>query len=313
MQIFYGIDGYPKTTNSVVTTGTFDGVHLGHKKVLDTVVSEALNKGGPGVVITFLNHPRIVLNKDAVNLNFLNTLEEKISLIADCGIDRLLILPFDKEFAKQSAEQYISKYIKGILCSDLMIIGYDHHIGKERQANKSDIENVAALYGISTIVVPPAFISGQAVSSTRIRNALKKGDIKQANSCLGYNYFFNGKVVNGNHIGEKLGFPTANLLVEDKLKLIPGEGVYAVTVNLNSNIYKAMMNIGNRPTINKNTESNTIIEVHIFDFNNYIYNDKIRVNVIEKIRNEIKFNGLDELKSRLEIDKSIALKILSSL
>ncbi|HRS53751.1 MAG TPA: bifunctional riboflavin kinase/FAD synthetase [Bacteroidales bacterium] len=311
MQIFYGIENYKKLTNPVVTIGTFDGVHIGHKKVLYTLNSTANSIKGNGIVITFFEHPRIVLNKDVKNLKLLNTLNEKIALLENSGLKNLLILHFNKELAALSANNFIKAYIKDIIGSNLMIIGYDHHIGKNRASDTNDIKNAASSYNIDIITVPPATINDNiTVSSTIIRNALHNGDIKLVNKCLGYNYFFSGKVVAGNKLGQRIGFPTANILPNDELKLIPAIGVYAVKVKINNTLYKGMMNIGSRPTINNNL--NTTIEINIFDFNQYIYNELIEIYIVDKIRNEIKFDNLESLQKRLFIDKKLAIQILNS-
>jgi len=311
VQIFYGTENFNSVTSSVVTVGTFDGVHLGHKKVLNLLKSEAYTNGFNSVVVTFSAHPRIVLKQNITNLKFLSTIDEKINLLKKYGIDQLIIIPFDKDFADLQANQFISKYLKNIINANTIIVGYDHHIGKGREADSDAITKAASAEGIKVLTIIPEYIEGEAVSSTRIRNALATGNIKLANICLGYKYNFNGKVVEGNKLGSTIDFPTANLLPTDNMKLIPAKGVYAVNVKVNGVIYKAMMNIGFRPTINNKNKINKIIEVHIFNFNKYIYNDIICVYIVDKIRDEKKFDSLNALKDQLVIDKITALNILS--
>jgi len=311
VKIFSGLDNYVNVVKSVVTVGTFDGVHAGHRKVFKTLVSKARSIGGKSVAITFAEHPRVVLNKDVENLRFLNSIKEKTELLEQMNLDQLIIIPFSKEFAGLSASDFIRQYVVDVIGAGALIVGYDHRIGKGREAGYGDIERAAEQLGIEVVLVEPSLYEGEPVSSTRIRNLLLQGHIEQANECLGYNYAIDGKVVSGNKIGESIGFPTANILPDNNFKLIPYVGVYAVYVEVQNKKFWGMMNIGYRPTLNDNNKLHVVIEVNIIDFNSNIYNESIKVSLVARIRDEIKFDGLDSLKKQLIADRRKTIEILS--
>ena len=278
-------------------------MHKGHKHILNQLKSEAERISGETVIITFHPHPRkIVTHTHEVQL--LNTLEEKIELLSKEIIDHLVIVPFTETFAEQTAESYIRNFLVKNINPHTIIIGYDHRFGKDRAGNYLMLEKYAAELGFIVKEIPEKVLNEVAVSSTRIRNAIRKDDIESANALLGYDYFFEAKVVEGNQLGRTIGYPTANLHVENPEKLIPGNGVYAVEIEVGAQFFKGMMNIGFRPTVDG---SKMVIEVNIFDFNRNIYHAAVRVYVKYFLRAEQKFNGLDALKAQLGQDKLEAL------
>ena len=305
MQVHTDIQNLPVFRNAVVTIGTFDGVHSGHQQIIAQLKQEAVLLGGETVIITFHPHPRkIVTHK---NIFILNTLREKTELLEDKGIDHLVVVPFDEKFSQQTAEEYVDHFLFQKFHPHTVIIGYDHRFGKGRQGDYHLLEDYGKKLGFIVKEIPEHVLNSVTVSSTRIREALLNSDIKTANNYLGYDYFFEGTVIEGNKLGRTLGFPTANLEIEAPEKLIPGNGVYAVIAAIAQSTYKAMMNIGVRPTVDG---TKRVIEVNIFDFNEDIYGKTIRVYVKHYLRGETKFNGLDELKNQLSKDKESALSVL---
>ena len=292
-----------------MTSGTFDGVHLGHQTILARLKELSLKFQGQSVVITFHPHPRMVLQPDNHELEFLNTLPEKIARIEQLGVDHLLIIPFDKTFAELSSEDFIRKILVETVHTRKLVIGYDHHFGKNRGGSFEHLLKYGPQYGFDVEEIPAQDIDQVAVSSTKIREALKKGDIQTANRFLGYPYPFSGKVIKGRQLGRKIEFPTANLEIIPDRKLIPANGVYAVNVIVDNAIFNGMMNIGFRPTVTE--EKVRTIEVHLFEFDNDLYDKEIKVRMITRIRDEVRFNGIDELRERLKIDKLEAIKNLS--
>ncbi|HRN57390.1 MAG TPA: bifunctional riboflavin kinase/FAD synthetase [Agriterribacter sp.] len=306
LQIHRNIAQLPVFNNAVITIGTFDGVHSGHKHILSQLKAEALQIQGETVIITFHPHPRkIVEHTHTVRL--LNTLEEKIALLSKEGIDHLVVIPFDEAFAEQSAEAYIREFLVKRIHPHTIIIGYDHRFGKDRTGNYLMLEKHARMLGFTVKEISEKVLNEVAVSSTRIRKALLNGDIETANALLEYDYFFEGKVVEGNKLGRILGYPTANLAIENREKLIPGNGIYAVEVCIEERRYKGMMSIGFNPTVDG---TRLTIEVNIFDFDRDIYHQTIRVYVKHFLRAEEKFNGLDALKAQLALDKKMAIQKL---
>lgn len=318
MQVHRDINNLPVFKNAVVTIGTFDGVHTGHQQIIAQLKSEAAAVNGETVIITFHPHPRKIVSTKKIFI--LNTLEEKIQLLRAKGIDHLVIVHFDESFAQQSPEAYAKNFLFGKFHPHTVIIGYDHRFGKDRKGDYHLLEDYGKQFGFLVKEIPEHLLHEVIVSSTKIREALLHADISDANECLGYNYFFEGKVVQGNKIGRELGYPTANLHVENEEKLIPGNGIYAVEAvivhpessELNEEILspqflKGMMSIGIRPTING---KDRVIEVNIFDFDNDIYGKNLRVYVKQYLREEIKFNNLDELKEQLHEDKKTTQNIL---
>jgi riboflavin kinase/FMN adenylyltransferase len=309
MKIYTDIAALPEFKKAVITIGTFDGVHLGHLKLIGQLLNEAETIGGTGVLITFYPHPKQVIVSDKKPIYILNTLSEKSELLEKAGIEQLVVVPFDKAFSEQPAEEYIRHFLVNAFHPHTIIIGYDHRFGKNRTGDYHLLEAYAPEYGYTVKEIPERILKDITISSTRIREALHKGDIEVANSFLGYPYFFNGTVVEGNKLGRTIGFPTANLEMADEDKLIPANGVYTVEVVVGNRErpYHGMMNIGNRPTVGG---THRVIEVNIFNFEEMIYGQNIKVSVTSKIRDEIRFNGLEELKLQLGKDKLHAEKIL---
>jgi len=296
--------------NPVLTIGTFDGVHLGHRKIITRLKELAKNADGETVLFTFSPHPRMVLFPDDTNIKLLNTQSEKIALLEEAGIDHLVIFPFSKEFSRLSAVEFVRDILVNKLHISKLVIGYDHHFGRNREGSIGNLKELAPLYGFSVEEIPAEEVDDIKISSTKIRTALLEGDIHTANSFLGYRYRLSGLVVSGQKVGREIGFPTANLQVMDLHKLIPADGVYAVKVKTKSAGFDGMLNIGLRPTI-KDAEPKRTIEVNIFNFNSELYNEILHVEFIDKIRNEVKFENVDQLKKQLEKDKEKAKKILA--
>jgi len=308
VRIFKSFNEVPLSNFPVVTIGMFDGVHYGHQQIIKSVVNEAAKNIGKSIVITFDTHPRMVLRHDAYKLKFINSYNEKISLIEKEGVDYLVLIPFTKEFSQKTTSDFVKEYLVDILKIKMLIIGYDNRFGNKENNNFSSLFELSKQYNFDIKKIEVQQIDGLTVSSTRIREALDKGNIKLANKLLGYNYYFSGKVIKGNQIGQKIGFPTANIDLENDFKIIPAMGVYAIKVLYKNQLYKGMLNIGIRPTLNINKLS---IEVNIFDFNENIYNEYLTIYLIDRIRDEIRFSNLEELTNQLIKDKSYAEKLLS--
>ncbi|MFT3701816.1 MAG: bifunctional riboflavin kinase/FAD synthetase [Agriterribacter sp.] len=308
MQIHQNISALPSFRNPVITIGTFDGVHTGHKQIINQLKQEAAQINGETVIITFYPHPRKVVSPRP-DVMLLNTPEEKTTLLDKEGIDHLVVVPFTPAFAEQTAAEYISHFLVGQIKPHTIIIGYDHRFGKNREGDYLMLEACSTQYGFIVKEISEKILHEAAVSSTRIRQALSEGDIQTANELLGYDYFFEGKVVEGNKLGRTIGYPTANIEVSNTEKLIPANGVYAVEVKVNNRTLKGMMNIGVRPTINGTKRT---IEVNIFDFDEDIYGADIQVLLKFFLRAEQKFNGLDALKAQLAKDKENATDKLNA-
>lgn len=300
-----------KARKPVVTIGVFDGVHKGHKKLLARLKEEAQKIGGESVVVTLWPHPRLVLGKDIKNLKLLNTLEEKERLIEKHGIDHLLIIPFDKHTSLYSACDFTEYILVNYIEVHKLIIGYDHHFGKGREGGYNDLKACAQEYQFELERIEAEHVEGIKISSTKIREALLSGQLKAANNYLGYEYFISGTVTGGHQIGNTLGFPTANIEIRNPYKLIPKDGVYAIRANIEGKNVYGMMNIGYRPTFDKYGFRKTI-ETHLFDFNQDIYNKKMSIHFIQRIRDEKKFNNIDELVNQLKKDKKIISQMLQS-
>lgn len=312
MQVHQQTDHLPAFRNAVVTIGTFDGVHIGHQLIIDQMKREALAINGETVIITFHPHPRKIIGSRSGKLFLLTTMAERTTLLNASGIDHLVVIPFTEAFAEQDAAVYIKDFLVKNFRPHTIIIGYDHRFGKNRQGDYHLMDAMAPIYHYTVKEIDEKVLNEVTISSTRIREALIRGDIKTANHFLGYPYFFEGEVIHGDKRGRTIGFPTANLKVADKDKLIPANGVYAVRVSFpNSNepshVKKGMMNIGLRPTVDG---LNQTIEVNLFDFSEDIYGKMIQVSVIQKIRDEQKFPGIDALKAQLEKDRIESLEIL---
>lgn len=292
-----------------MTVGTFDGIHFGHQKIIDSLKSLANEEDGESVMLTFSPHPRLVLFPENNNLKLINTLDEKINRLESSGIDHLIIYPFTKDFSRISALEYVRDFlVKEIKVSNL-IIGYDHQFGRNREGNFEYLKELSELYGFDVKEISAQDINDINVSSTKIRKAIELGDIPLANEYLGYTFPLIGKVIEGKKLGNTIGFPTANLLIEDKTKIIPKPGAYVVYVEVDGNRYKAMLNIGKNPTIEESEQEK--IEVNLFDFDGNLYQKTIKVEFIERLRDEVKFDSLDALKNQLRLDKANSLKILT--
>ena len=312
MKVYQDLSTLPVFNNAVVTIGTFDGVHLGHKQIIRQLKETAEKIGGETVIITFHPHPRKIISSVPGDIKLLNTLPEKILLLEAASIDHLVVVPFNHAFANQTAQQYINDFLWKYFKPHTIIIGYDHRFGKGREGDYHLMDQYGASLGFEVKEITEQLMNEIIVSSTRIREALLNSDIETANKFLGYDYFFEGVVIEGNKLGRTIGYPTANLQIESDEKLIPGNGVYAAAVeikNQQSEIrnFSGMMNIGVRPTVDGKKR---MIEVNIFDFDEDIYTQILRVHVKHYIRGEVKFNGLDELKTQLLKDKVSAKELL---
>ncbi len=310
MQIFYSIKDLKKNKNTVLTLGTFDGIHPGHLKIIGRLVSCSKEKGCRNVVITFYPHPRTILGNDN-SVKMLTTQEEKIELLEKLGVENLLIINFTKEFASLSAEDFIYDYlINGIGLTEI-VLGHDHHFGKGRRGNAELLQKIADKEGFIVTKAEAFMIDGEAVSSTKIRNALAEGDIIRANKLLGRNYEFSGIVVGGDKRGRELGFPTANIKLSSQEKLLPASGVYAVKVMVENERHTGLLSIGNRPTFYNQGE--LVSEVYIYDFNREIYGAKVTTELVERLRGEVKFNSAEELINQMNTDKENGYKIFNKL
>lgn len=308
MKVYRSLEELPQITNAIVTQGTYDGVHAAHKVILDRLKQIAKEKGGETVVMTFDPHPRMVLFPDDHGLKLLNTLDEKIDALEREAIDHLIIIPFTKEFSRLTSLQFIRDIIVNRIGTKVLVIGYNHRFGKNREGSFEHLKEYSGLYGFDVEEIPEQDIDEIAVSSTRIRKALEEGDVALAAKYLGRPYTINGVVQKGKQLGRTIGFPTANIKVLDPNKLIPANGVYAVKVFINKRTFNGMLNSGVRPTVDGLTHT---IEVHLFDFNEDIYDQTIKVAFVDKLRDEKKFDGLDALTNQLQKDKLHALDILS--
>lgn len=307
MKTHFKPDELPVINYPVVTMGTFDGVHAGHRSIFEKLVQIAESKNGETVVVTFEPHPRLVLHLDEKKLRFLNTLEEKIELLENCNIDHLVLLEFTREFSNITSEEYIRSILVNKINTKSLVIGYDHHFGKNRSGDFKNLLKMGDKYGFTVDKIAVKEKNKIAVSSTKIRDALLAGDIELANTMLGYQYSLKGKVVGGKKIGAALGFPTANISVENKQKLIPAHGVYAVYVKYNDRLLKGMLSIGSKPTFNEFSES---MEVHIFDFDETIYDENVTVCFSQRIRDIIRFENTDALRDQLFNDMLISKELL---
>lgn len=309
MKIYHHLDEFGPVNNAVVTIGTFDGVHVGHRKIIAGLKQKAGAINGETVLLTFFPHPRMVLHPEDEQLKLINTITERAALLEQAGIDHLIITPFSRDFSNQSAEEYIREVLVKRIGAKVLVIGYDHRFGKDRQGGLIELKAVAPQYGFTVEEISEEDIDEVAVSSTRIREALLAARIEAANTLLGYSFFITGKVIRGDQIGRQLGYPTANLQIEESYKLIPTDGIFAVTVDISGKSYQGMAYIGHRPTINGMTRN---IEVNIFDFSEEIYNQTIRMNFHYFVRHDVKFNSLEELTTQLGRDKEEVLKLLNS-
>ncbi|RFZ92040.1 bifunctional riboflavin kinase/FAD synthetase [Mucilaginibacter conchicola] len=307
MKIYHHIDDFTRVPNAVVTIGTFDGVHIGHRKIIAHIKDLAARTGGETVILTFFPHPRMILHPEDESLKLINTINEKAELLEQLGVDHLIITPFSRDFSNQTAEEYIRDILVNKIGTKTIVIGYDHRFGKDRQGGLQDLLHLSQQYGFDVVEIPEQDINDVAISSTRIRTALLENEIHIANECLGYPFFITGKVIKGDQLGRELGYPTANLLIEENYKLIPDDGIFAVRVKVNGRQYNGMAYIGHRPTVNGMTRN---IEVNIFDFSSDIYNQQLRMEFLHYVRGDIKFSSLDELVVQLGKDKEDVLALM---
>ena len=335
MQIHRNIDQLPAFRNAVVTIGTFDGVHMGHRQVIDKLKTEAATINGETVIITFYPHPRKIISSTILGIRLINTLDEKIELLELLGIDHVVVVPFTDAFANQPAEDYVRNFLIDNFHPHTIIIGYDHRFGKDRKGDYLLLEKMATEFHFTLKEIPKHILDEIAISSTKIREALLEGKIEVADKLLGYEFFFSGTVVHGNKLGRQLGYPTANLKIQDEEKITPGNGIYAVYAELtngarkdsfeelamegNKNLllhtlpgthhsrFKGMMSIGFRPTVDGKKR---VIEVNIFDFDKLIYDQTLKVYVKKYLREEVKFSSLEELAKQIDQDKIESLKVL---
>src|SRR5687767_5755733 len=333
MHVHNGIENLPDFRNAVVTIGTFDGVHLGHRQIINKLKEEAAEVNGESVIITFHPHPRKVVSSTILGIRLINTMEEKIGLLASLDVDHLVIVPFTDAFANQSAEDYVKNFLADKFHPHTVIIGYDHRFGKDRLGDYKLLEKMAPELGYRLKEIPRHILDEIAISSTNIREAILHGDFETANKLLGYEFFFEGEVVHGDKMGRQLGYPTANLKIFNEEKIIPGDGIYAVYVEMvngqwsmvntksqpssadihhspftiDHSRHKGMMSIGFRPTMDGKKR---VIEVNIFDFYKEVYGQTLRVFVKKYLRAEVKFNSIDELKTQIGEDKVESLKTL---
>ena len=309
MKIFNSLQTFQSNKKAIVTIGTFDGVHIGHQKILLKLLQISKSENCESVVLTFFPHPRMVLQHDNT-IKLLNTLEEKVKLLEQLGIDNLIIHPFDQEFSQLSAEDFVKTILVDQLNVQKIVIGYDHRFGKNRTADISDLTRFGLHYNFEIEQISVEEIDDIAVSSTKIRNALLDGDIETATNYLGYNYSITGAVVKGKQLGRTIGFPTANIEINETYKLIPKKGVYITSSIIDKQLVYGIMNIGNRPTLNGDSQT---IEVHFLDFNKDIYNQTIEIVFLKYIREEAKFNSLDDLKTQITKDQSFAVDYIANL
>lgn len=327
MKIYNQVSEFKKLNNAVVTIGTFDGVHYGHQKIIKRLCELAKSTGGESVILTFFPHPRMIIDPENQDLKMINTIKEKAEILANLGVDHLIITPFTRDFSNLDATDYIKNILIDTIGTKQIIVGYDHRFGKDRKGGMNELQQFAKVYGYEIEEIPEQDINDVAVSSTKIRKALLDGDVSLAAEYLGYHFSISGPVIKGDKIGRTIGFPTANIFVEETYKIIPSDGIYAVTVEMSSEAgdrsselgnetqnsqlqtYKGMAYIGQRPTINGMTRN---IEVNIFDFNREIYGQTIKMNFLKFLRHDVKFIGLEALTEQLHQDKRDTLAFFAS-
>jgi len=303
------LENYSSKTPSVITIGTFDGVHIGHRKIINQLTTISSTDNLVSILLSFFPHPKMVLQSNN-EIKLINTINEKQDLLSALNLDFLIIKEFTKEFSRLSALEFVRDILVNKLNAKHIIIGYDHHFGRNRTANIQQLREFGELYDFTVTEILAQDIDNIAISSTKIRKALNNGDIKLANNYLGYNYFFNGTVIHGNNIGQTISFPTANIKIDESYKLVPKNGVYIVKSFIDNKCVFGMMNIGTNPTFNRKNQS---IEIHFLDFNKNIYNQSLSVEMISRIRSEKKFSSVENLKKQLELDKVTTLSYIDSL
>lgn len=310
MTVYTGLDEYIKSYNAVVTVGTFDGLHRGHIKIMETMKRIADEINGKSVVVTFSPHPRSIISEN-FDLKILTSLNEKKSVLQNRGIDQLVVINFTKAFSQLTSDQFIKNYLIEKLGAVHMVVGHDHKFGKDRLGDEEKLRELGTLYNFEVTAVPPEEIGGEIISSTKIRNSLYEGNIEKANLFLGRNYTFTGLVVKGAQRGRVLGFPTANLLLDDQYKAIPQKGVYIVACSCGNENHYGIMNIGYRPTFEKSSE--LVIEVHILNFDKDIYGKELKIDFIKRLRDEKRFESQEQLIYQIEEDKKKAIELTNVL
>lgn len=306
MEIIKNTANFCSLEQTFVTIGTFDGVHYGHQQIIEKLVSEAKKANKKSVVLTFFPHPRMVLQKDN-SLELINTIDERAALLEKTGLDYLIIHPFSKEFSRMSALEFVRDILVNQLNISKLIIGYDHHFGKNREGNITQLTEYSHVYDFNVEEIPAQDIDSVSISSTKVRRALHAGSLKTANNYLGYNFMLNGTVVNGKKLGGTIGYPTANIDVKETYKLIPKTGVYVVKSTIDKKIVFGMMNIGSRPTVDGNYQT---IEVHFFDFNQDLYNQNLTIELLYFLRDEHKFDSINSLVHQLKKDEEMAREFI---
>lgn len=308
MKVYRKLDDFKNVKKPIVTVGTFDGVHIGHQKIISRLKEIAQQKEGESVLLTFFPHPRMVIFPENNELKLINTLDEKIELLEQFGLDHLIILPFDKSFSRITPTEYIRDFLVNKINVSTLVIGYDHRFGRNREGSLELLTELAPVYGFDVEEITAQEIDEIKVSSTKIRNAILEGSIVTASDYLNHLFTLQGNVVKGEQIGRTIGYPTANILVEEPYKIIPKNGVYVIKGLIDGIVYDGMLNVGNRPTVSK--ETNQTIEAHFFELNKDIYNKKIKILFIKKLRNEKKYNSIADLKIQLKKDEVASLAIL---
>jgi len=293
----------------VATIGIFDGVHAGHRFILDELVQKAKKHGGESVVVTLWPHPRLILDIDIQNFKLLHTREEKIRELERSGIDQLVFVPFDKEIASFTACEFVQNYLVDRLGVELLLVGYDNRFGRDRKGDPDGLALCASQNKFRIEKLPEFNLELGKVSSTLIREAIQQGELEQAERMLGYHYYLSGSIVEGNHLGRQMGFPTANIHPNNPYKLIPMNGVYAIRMELKGKLYNGMLNIGFRPTIDSSSAVKTI-EAHLFDVSGDFYDEPVVIHFVKRVRDEMKFSGLEALKQQLEKDKKLIQALL---
>lgn len=306
MRVHTDISGFKEVRRPVLTTGTFDGVHRGHRSILDRLAERARREQGESVLFTFHPHPRMVLFPGDNDLKLLSTQQEKIALLEAAGLDHLLVVPFSRQFSRMHAIDYVRDVLVGAIGVHAVVIGYDHRFGRNREGDLSLLHQLGEAYDFQVEEIPAQEVDHVKVSSTKVRHALEEGDVRAAGELLGYSYPLTGVVVKGDQLGRTIGYPTANIGGIDPLKLVPGNGVYAVDVELKDGLHQGMMNIGVRPTVREGLDRT--VEVNIFGLDRDIYGEPITVRLLERLRSEEKFSSMDVMKEQLARDKEAALQ-----
>ena len=310
MRIIKDLAEIKRDTKSVITLGTFDGLHLGHQQIVEEVIRKSKLLGGRNYLLTFDPHPRKVI-PGRNDIKLLSTLDEKISILEQLSLENLFVINFTSEFSKQSPEEFVEKYLVNGIGLNEIVIGYDHHFGKERDGNFELLQQLGSKFNFQVTLIPEFSVDGETISSTKIRNALIAGDVVKTAKMLGRNYSFKGTIVRGDGRGKKLGFPTANISVDDQDKLLPAKGIYVAECIVEDEKHFGLLSLGSRPTFHK--DGDVIPEFYIFDFDRDIYDRVMQVNLVERIRDEEKFNSVDDLIIRMKKDEEVGKEILSKL